>query len=292
MPVTPLRAIPQHPIAGGLGLIAIGLFALAGDATDAFVFDARAFEGESWRVLTATLVHGGLLHLGMNVYWLWTLGAPLEERMGSVPLGGLVLCTALGSALPQYALSGNAIGLSGVVYGLAGFLWLAGRHNPRYSGILSQRDASFLLFWFGLCIALTAVPDTPLFRVANVAHGAGAVFGLLAAASATVGGWRRAGVFVGATALLVLAGIGATVARPQVNFSSSASREHLYLGSQAAERNDWERAERHFRRATEFRDVDPRAHYNLGVAQSRRGDTAAATTSFARARELGLEDSP
>lgn len=290
MAVPPLRDLPKHPIAGGLGLIAIGIFALAGDATDAFVFDARAFAGEGWRVLTATMVHGDLLHLGMNVFWLWMLGAPLEARVGSVPLGGLVLCTALGSALPQYALSGNAIGLSGVVYGLAGFLWLAGRRDPRFAGILSQRDASFLLFWFWLCIVLSFFADETGFRVANVAHGMGAVFGILVAASRSVTGWRRYAIFGVAITLITASGVGATVARPLVNWSTSASLEHLVLGSRAAERDDWVEATKHFRRATAFRRPDPRAFYNLGVAQKRQGDDAAAEQSFARARELGLEE--
>ena len=40
------------------------------------------FQGEIWRPLTATFVHYGLLHLGMNLYMLYQLGAVVETWYG------------------------------------------------------------------------------------------------------------------------------------------------------------------------------------------------------------------
>ena len=40
------------------------------------------FQGEIWQPLTATFVHYGLLHLGMNLYMMYQLGALVETWYG------------------------------------------------------------------------------------------------------------------------------------------------------------------------------------------------------------------
>ncbi len=90
--------------------------------------------GEWWRLLTVTLVHGGLLHLMFNMYALYLVG-PIVERIYGWKMFGLIylLCAAAGSAAslvfgdPQVP----SVGASGAIFGLFGVVLAATRiHDP------------------------------------------------------------------------------------------------------------------------------------------------------------------
>ena len=68
------------------------------------------------------------------------------------------------------------VGLSGVVYGLFGILFIGRRWRPELAAVCTPQTAQILLIWFFLCIVLTAVGAM---LVANIAHGAGFLFGVL-----------------------------------------------------------------------------------------------------------------
>jgi membrane associated rhomboid family serine protease len=90
--------------------------------------------GEWWRLLSVTLVHGGLLHLAMNMYALFLVG-PLVERIYGWRLFALmyVLCAIAGS-VGSYLLgdpTAPSVGASGAIFGLFGVLLAATRiHDP------------------------------------------------------------------------------------------------------------------------------------------------------------------
>ena len=92
---------------------------------------AAARGGEWWRLLSATYLHGNLLHVVSNLGALVTFGQLIEvyERRMQVPL--VYLCSALGgSALSTMLTSASSIGASGGVLGLAGYvLTVAGRQS-------------------------------------------------------------------------------------------------------------------------------------------------------------------
>ncbi|MGC2273263.1 MAG: rhomboid family intramembrane serine protease, partial [Candidatus Sulfotelmatobacter sp.] len=52
--------------------------------------------GEWWRLLTCVFVHGGLLHIGFNMWCLWDLGALSESLYGRWTFGVLYLICGLG----------------------------------------------------------------------------------------------------------------------------------------------------------------------------------------------------
>ncbi|MFN3267139.1 MAG: rhomboid family protein [Deinococcales bacterium] len=80
---------------------------------------------EYWRLLTATLLHGGFVHLLMNSFSLWNLGRQLEQSIGWQELLFAYVVTGLSSSLLS-ALFGEprvvSIGASGAIFGLLGFL--------------------------------------------------------------------------------------------------------------------------------------------------------------------------
>ena len=50
---------------------------------------------EWWRLLTASWLHGGLFHLGLNLALLWQLGAPLERAYGAWAIAPLYLTSGV-----------------------------------------------------------------------------------------------------------------------------------------------------------------------------------------------------
>jgi len=130
--------------------------------------------GEIWRLFTPAFLHFGILHLLFNMLWLKDLGSRIEHLQGRGRLVALVLVIAALSNLAQYGVGGPSFGgMSGVVYGLLGYVWLRGRLDPG-SGLHVDRQTMLLMvIWFLLCL-FHIIPD-----VANAAHGAGFAVGLL-----------------------------------------------------------------------------------------------------------------
>lgn len=75
--------------------------------------------------LSYALLHGGILHLGMNMVTLWSLGIGVIDRVGSVRFLGLYLGATLGGAAGYGILAETVrpmVGASGALFGLAGAL--------------------------------------------------------------------------------------------------------------------------------------------------------------------------
>lgn len=130
--------------------------------------------GQIWRLFTPALLHGGFLHLGFNMLWLYQLGGQLETIIGKRHLLFLMLLIAGISNTGEYLLTGPGFGgMSGVVYGLLSFIFLMQRFRPTAGYYLDNGLMGFMLVWLVLCM-------TGLFgNIANGAH----VFGLLSGAA-------------------------------------------------------------------------------------------------------------
>ncbi|TXD31805.1 rhomboid family intramembrane serine protease [Lujinxingia vulgaris] len=78
--------------------------------------------GQIWRVFTANLLHGGLVHFGINAMGLLFLGTYLERLMGIAPTIVLTLATALAGALASLYGSDAlfSVGISTALFGLLG----------------------------------------------------------------------------------------------------------------------------------------------------------------------------
>ena len=135
-------------------------------------------QGEVWRLFTPIVIHRDLLHVSLNVLCLLVLGGMIERRHGSLRLGLLVALFAVISNIAQYLMSGPFFGgLSGVIYGLFGYVWLRGRVDPESGFILPAHIIAMMLVWFVLC--LTPLPGMADMRIANGAHVAGLIAGVI-----------------------------------------------------------------------------------------------------------------
>jgi len=129
--------------------------------------------GEFWRLFTPVIIHADWLHLLFNMFCLFSLGSLIEARQSSGKLGLLVVVIAVGSNLAQYWYQGPRFyGMSGVVYGLLGFVWMKSKLDPSSGLFVHPTTLAMMLIWFVLCLS----PVVP--NVANGAHAGGLGMGV------------------------------------------------------------------------------------------------------------------
>ena len=128
-----------------------------------------------WRLVTPIFMHGSLLHILFNMYWLYFLGSAMESRLGLRRFAGFILIAAILSNIGQYIAQGPFfLGMSGVNYGLFGYLWIRGKNDPNFGIQLDQSTIAIMLIWLVVCF--TGLVG----NVANVAHTLGLIVGVAA----------------------------------------------------------------------------------------------------------------
>jgi GlpG protein len=142
-------------------------------ADGTFLPEVRA--GEYWRLLSPILVHFGPIHLIFNLMWLYQLGCLIEARRGVATFAALVIVTGAAPMVAQYLITGPGYvgGMSGVIYGLAGFVWLRGKKDPGSGVGLDPQSWIIMMIWLVLCFT------GAMGRIANTAHLAGLLIGLI-----------------------------------------------------------------------------------------------------------------
>ncbi|MFH1453004.1 MAG: rhomboid family intramembrane serine protease [Armatimonadota bacterium] len=130
--------------------------------------------GQVWRLITPIFMHFSIMHIFFNMLWLKNLGSMIENKKGWQLLAVLVIVIGVSSNLAEYAFSGpNFGGMSGVVYGLFGFVWMQWRFNP-FSGFYMDRFTVItMIIWFFLCWM------GMMGSIANLAHTGGLAIGVI-----------------------------------------------------------------------------------------------------------------
>jgi rhomboid protease GluP len=137
-------------------LLRADYFAYWGMKINAFIL-----QGQVWRLLTPVLLHGSLLHIGFNMYFLSRIGPGLEKHYGSGRFLALYLATAFtGNVLSYLFTAANSLGASTAIFGLvAAYAMLIYRNrrffvNPR--GALTNIATTILV---NLALGLSAGID-------------------------------------------------------------------------------------------------------------------------------------
>jgi membrane associated rhomboid family serine protease len=138
----PLRDVIPSRTTPFVTMTIIGINALAfvyelslGDATDSFLFSfglVPAFF--SWvTVFTSMFLHGGLLHFGGNMLYLWIFGDNVEDRMGHGRFVAFYLLCGVAAALAQAMFSPDStvpmVGASGAIAGVMGAYFVLYPHS-------------------------------------------------------------------------------------------------------------------------------------------------------------------
>lgn len=152
------------------------------------------WSGEWWRILVSGFHHGGPLHLVMNCLAIGYLGRLIEPVIRFWLYAVFLILATFISLLPEYYLGHYPVGLSGGAFAMFGMLILLRKTNPEIAEEFTEREIQWGLGWLILGFVLT---HFELMNIANVAHLAGFLYGLLAGAvlinqSRFAGLWRYA----------------------------------------------------------------------------------------------------
>lgn len=144
----------------------------------------RAMGSQYWRLVTPVFLHFGWLHIVFNCLWLWELGARVERVMGHFNMLMLFLVIAVVSNVSQFVFGGVGLfgGMSGVVYGLLGFSWVAPILQPAWPIQPPRAVMTLMIGWLVFCM-VGIVEILGFGAIANAAHLAGLLCGLVLGAA-------------------------------------------------------------------------------------------------------------
>jgi rhomboid protease GluP len=133
--------------------------------------------GQWWRLVTAGFLHGGLLHIGMNSWVLFDLGAQVEEVYGAARLIVVYfLATVFGFLLSTFWTAALSVGASAGIMGLIGAMIALGVHNRHSSAGTAVRG--MYVRWAVYILIFGMLPGL---HIDNAAHIGGLAAGFGAA---------------------------------------------------------------------------------------------------------------
>jgi|GEM_PF-2843788 len=135
-----------------------------------------------WQLITPTFIHFGWLHIIFNALWMGILGARVEYSLGLSKTLGVFIFISVVANLVQYMLSAGVPfgGLSGLVYGLIGFLIVQHKCAPTAMNTLGKGMIIMMLVF--MLLGLFGIIDVFIAgSIANGAHLGGFIAGLLTA---------------------------------------------------------------------------------------------------------------
>jgi membrane associated rhomboid family serine protease len=123
-------------------------------------------------LFTSMFLHGGWLHVGGNMLYLWIFGDNVEDRLGHLRFVLFYLACGLAAALAQIYMHPNSkipmVGASGAVAGVLGAYLILFPHSRVlalipilfFFQIVELPAVLFLIFWFGMQFLSGAVSIT------------------------------------------------------------------------------------------------------------------------------------
>jgi membrane associated rhomboid family serine protease len=116
---------------------------------------AGVLHGEWWRLLTSTFLHMepgasgfGLAHIVLNMFWIYTFGRFLEEKLGRIRFLALYVLSGIGGSVLAVLLDPgqSAVGASGAGFGLAAAYFVVTRKLHEHP-INRNQIMVYLLVW-------------------------------------------------------------------------------------------------------------------------------------------------
>jgi rhomboid protease GluP len=103
-------------------------------------------DGEYWRLVTPIFLHGGILHLGLNSYFLYLIGPQIERHFGYYRFLAIYLLSGIAGTVTSFAFSQyRSIGASGALFGLVGAMIPFLYHNRTLISNTRSRISNIIL---------------------------------------------------------------------------------------------------------------------------------------------------
>lgn len=192
--------------------------------------------GEYWRLLTAAFVHGGIIHIVLNMWCLLSFGQLSERLFGRWQTAVIYLLTGVGGSLLSIAFRHDrlSVGASGAIFGIAGAL-LSGVKFGNLSITAGQKRSIFSSIVFFAIFSFSLGMRN---NIDNMAHLGGFVTGLivglpLAVPSSSKGKHTliQAGTLLATAGLLVVAGGQLVQAHGQMFKAENLLRKQEYAAA-------------------------------------------------------------
>ena len=145
-----------------------------------------------WRLITPIFLHFSLAHLVFNMMWLWVFGRHIERDEGSVYCFTVMLLWGVLSNLAQLLYQGaNFGGMSGVIYGVIGYLWIEQIAGRRRLIVLPKWLFVMFIIWalWGVLDPVLVPYDSLRSNMANASHFGGLCAGCITALASSL--WHR-----------------------------------------------------------------------------------------------------
>ncbi|MBC7714475.1 MAG: rhomboid family intramembrane serine protease [Rhizobacter sp.] len=193
-----IKTLPRGPVTYAITVACVILYALSytdmgkhlqsvmfmGSPETGFLYEVT--HGQIWRLITPIFIHLSILHILFNMLWFKDLGYIIENRFGKNDLLILMAVSGVVSNLLQYCVSGPEFGgMSGVLYGMLGFVWVFKKIHHDFEYSLPARDITIMIGWLLVCMTGFLGP------IANAAHAGGLFVGMLYAIYKAPESWSR-----------------------------------------------------------------------------------------------------
>jgi rhomboid protease GluP len=254
-------------------------------------YGPKTLTGQWWRLLTYMFMHGGILHIAINMWCLWDLGALCESLYGRWTYGAIYLITGVAAGLSSVAWNPGvlSVGASGAIFGLAGAL-IASFYLGEFSlpGIAIRGTSRSLLVFVVISLFFGGA------RVDNAAHVGGLVTGLTLGAAIAKLAPHEGSSRLRVIALVILAVLGAglgvrqwrggpmrtalafqalggsqgdPVARLKmiIEQNPNLAPAHFALAQTYFEQQKFDEAEAEFKKVVELQPTNARARFDLGM---------------------------
>ncbi|MBL8861236.1 MAG: rhomboid family intramembrane serine protease [Planctomycetes bacterium] len=159
----------------------VGLFGPDGQqalALGANEYHAVRLEGQWWRLVTSTFLHGGILHLAVNMWALRVLGPFIEAYLGPPAFLALYLVSGVAASVVSIHWDHDVVslGASGSIFALLGaHLAFFVRHRSELPRAVFRAQVRNVLMLIGLNVLLgLSIP-----HIDNAAHLGGLAWGIL-----------------------------------------------------------------------------------------------------------------
>jgi membrane associated rhomboid family serine protease len=93
--------------------------------------------GDWWRLVTSMFLHGSVIHLGLNMLFLWWIGAPVEQAIGRARYALLYFVSGLAGSAGALLLTDPerfTVGASGALLGIRGAAFVFERQRNNIIG--------------------------------------------------------------------------------------------------------------------------------------------------------------